>query len=244
MRSIDKIINDINVCQQHAATQLDAIHPSVRPGFEMAAREARENLVRLRQEYEQRIFSQAVAFFLAGDKEKVARFVELAHKLGNVFIANGSAVYEQLADRVEPTLGASREFSVNQLHEVILGIREIAVNAGLRGELPAPRLHNLRAVQTRDELVFYIHELVASAMGESLNTIFVSQKLIDEALARRFDGQVLAAVVVNTTPVVAAALAQPFSTKTDVTIGTEDEVDEAFVLRVFKMGKKNRQERR
>jgi hypothetical protein len=239
-RTLENILNDVQNNTRIAATELDAVHPDVRPGFEMAIREANENLARLRDEYRQRVFATSVGFFVTGEPEKVEAFASRARALANVFIVDAAQMYREIAADIEPTLGSSREFSVNQLARLSVSLQNIAKDAGLRGDLAPPPLRGIRTVQDHEAVVDYVHEIISAGVGEAINVVYATNHLLRQALTARFSGNVFAALVLNTTPDSQVALSQPFAVRTDVVIGPDDEVNEGFVLKVFENGKKNK----
>jgi hypothetical protein len=244
-RNVEQLLNEIARYEQTIGIELDAVHHSVRPGYEMAIREAKDNLPSVRDSYRTRVFAQAVGFFLSGDHNKVATFVELAVKLGNVFVADAMAIYESMALKIEPSMGYSREFSVFQIAELTRLIRNVGESVGLKpSQIQPPNPKDARVLPTHQDVVFYIRDLVTEAMGESLNALLITQKLVNEAIARKFNSSVLAAVITNARPEAQAGLGQIFGTKAEVSIGPDDEVDDAYVLRAFETGKKNRPPRR
>lgn len=243
MKTNEQLMTDIENQQRQAGTDLELVHPHVRAAFQIAAREATEQLTKSLEEYRRRLQSSAIGFFVAGAPAKTGEFRSVAVSAAkSMFFLDGLAVYERIATEVEPTIGKTREFSVQQMNQVNFAIRDIALEAGLRESLTATSLNEVRCVPTHDDLVALVRELVTSALGETFNAEVLSDQFVKQALAAKFTGNVAACIITNANAQVRGALSKTFATKSDVAIEEETEVNEDFVLSVFKSADRSKTE--
>ena len=220
---------------EDAALDLDSVPWVSRGGFEVAKREAKDALPRLRSEYSDRIFSNAIFFYPVGNEEKCQQFAAVASQVGGTFTVDAQAVYQILAQKVEPTLGQRREFAVQQFTVMNDGIDDImrAAPGQVDVTVPTSALKNLDAVPTFEALVAFIRNMVESERGKALVKLDVVRSVTDQAVSARFDAKTLAVVVLNTDEETRSALASG-NRAAVVDVDSTEEITKAFAIKVFK----------
>jgi hypothetical protein len=235
-RTTEQLVADIKQNEQIAATQLEAKPAATRTAFQLAVADAKNALRGLKADYRRRILINAVGFVVSGPK--VAEFVATAKAVApQIITLDAEKFWNDLAERIEPSFGASREFTVHQLGVLIQALREAALDAGVQADLPMPQLRDQLALPTRADVVSFLRDVVGP-VGEVLNSTALSNQLVDQALASDFTGTVLVAMVVNADNTSERELGAVFANRFEVATDVDTEVTEEFVTKVFDASKK------
>lgn len=231
-RLLENILGDIRHNEKTLATDLSIIKANVRPSYEMAAREAKEALVKLKADYQQKLLQNSYAFFLEGPKEKVAQFVDRTRKtVANAFVVSADAYYQYLGQRVDEVVGPSREFSTQQVTALMLAIRYLAREIGVDEPAP-PKLDEIRICESRDDLLAYIRDL-AMTQDHTVASAYLARQVSDAALAIDCGANNVAIVVTDCDDRDFHAIANLFGHHSVILIGKDQEVDETFVMNTY-----------
>jgi hypothetical protein len=195
-RTIEVILNDLKAALQAANIDLDGVPARSLPSFEMSKRQATDDAVVLKKEYVTRIMGISRAFVTTGDPQKALEYAAVAAREGATITVDAQELYKKIADRVEPSLGSTREFTVNQLFLLHRALEVMAAELGL-SDLSAPRLRELRVCATAADTTAYIRELVRGSCGDVLNLTYLQSVIGDRALEMDFKGQLLPIVLLN-----------------------------------------------
>ncbi len=223
-RSLEEIMKDIRATEARAATDVNLIPRATRAAFEIAVRQANERLVELRAEYRARVFSNIAAFFVTGERQ--AEFVATAEKNHGTIPFDATKLYRMIADRVEPSMGRNREFTINQWGLFVAAIRDVAVASGLTGSLPSPKLSGNSVVKlpTSQDLVAFLRNLIRTAMGDSLFIAYAGNEISTAALAAGLTEQPVTVAVINAGIDESRALAPSFSIRRSVKVPAEGDL--------------------
>lgn len=231
MTDLKQLAKNLAQTQALAKTDLEVVPYQTRASITSMVRDAQERLEKLRTEYSARIRASSVGLFVFGEPVRVAAFTEIAAAEAGVILIQGDDLYQRLASRVAPTLGASHEFGPTQLGVLHLALSDLMKAMDIR-RMEMPRLQELVATPDRVSLVAYIRKLVQASVGHELLRLVVDRAINDKALAEMFAGKVLPVAVVGLAPEEVSALAQLFTNSTSVSVGTSEdgEINEEYVL--------------
>jgi len=234
-RSLESILKDLSDAKKVSETELDTIPLAGRPGMQMAIRQAKADIPKLLEVYQQRVYTVMSVYFPFGDPAKCLAFADLAAKEGGAVKVDADRVYREIATKyVELTLGRTREFGTTQLLKVAEGLREVLAAAGYpNATFQQPKLKDVRAVPTVDHTVAYVREICENSFGTELTLVFIKKDLTDLAFATQFAGKVFRAVILNASDAERANLAGAFRRVTPVDVDSAEAIDEAFVAATF-----------
>lgn len=224
-RTLSDILTDYQKATKQAAKDLDAVPEATRPAHAVAIRAAKDALPRLRSEYFQRIMKNAYGFIVTGDEEKSKQFTQIAAESGAIVI-DGDALYNDLANRIQPTIGGRREFSVTQEGHLNEILRELVEATGHEGKLNRVSIKELRVIPTKERLVEYVRELVMRYNGTLPAQFRMQADITAQALLKGFAGKNLVVVIQGSS--VNAPAANFFKRVTRVDVDAVDEVNEKF----------------
>jgi hypothetical protein len=233
MKDLKELVKELVVTQKRAATDLEAVPPQTRASMTSMVRASQEKLAGLKAEYFNRVRASSLGMFLFGEAPRVAAFTEIASTEAGVFLIQGDALYQRLADKIEPSFGHTREFGSSQLGMLIDELKLIE-----RKELDIarpwrmPEMKAIRAIKDRIELVSYIRQLVQSAVGDDLLRLYLNQKVNQAAYDVQFAGKLLPVAIVGLDPTEVSALTALFTNAITVEVGTSEdgEVTKDYVL--------------
>lgn len=237
-RTTEDILKELKVVKKSANLDIDVIPQHIRPGHEMAKREANEKLPRLFREYLDTVFKSARGLFPNGSEDNTKQYVEVAKKEGGIVVVDGGEMYRNMAKQIEPSIGSSRDFGVTQLQLLMAMVRVISNDIGFQEPVP-PTMTELRACTTFEDLVEYVRILCERAMGNKLYVSYVTFKVADAALEADFAGKVLPVAITHTTSADRAVLASLFVANTSFNLDDADEIDAKYVISTFKKVTKN-----
>jgi hypothetical protein len=229
-RTLSDVLADYASADKLSKQDLEAVSQNTRAGFANRIRAAKDALPKLRIEYLTRILKNSAAFFVeGGDKLRVAEFKK--HAVANgAFVVDAAAIFETLADKIQRSLGVTRQFSITQTGLLDQELRELVKATGYDEAPKHVAIRDLRVVPTRERLVDYIRELVVSSNGGTPSRVAAQAALLDQTLKAKFTDPRLIVVVENTSSLDRAALAGLFSKVIPIDLDDVDgEVDERFV---------------
>lgn len=163
-----------------ADLNLDEIPHKVRPGRESQKRDAQALTNRLKLNYRDAIRKAALGFFVSGPGSE-AFTKQTLEEAQDTLVLNGAALYERIADRIEPSLGVAREFGVGQFSVVVNELRDVIAEIGVVS-LPAPKWREGYTVQNRQELIDHVRGMIESAAGVELQVYYLERQLCDAGL--------------------------------------------------------------
>jgi len=224
-RTLSDILLDYQKATKLAAKDLDSVPEIVRPAHAVAIRGAKDSLPRLRHEYFERIMKNAYGFFVTGDEEKGEQFAKIAADSGAIVI-DGDAIFKDVANRIQPTIGGRREFSVTQESHLNEALRELVEATGHEGKMNRVSIKELRVIATKEALVEYVRELITRYNATTPVQFRMQADITAQALLKNFAGKNL--VVVIRGSVTNAPAATFFKRVTKVDVDSVDEVNEKF----------------
>ena len=239
--SLKDLAEKMRVTKRRAETDLEAVPYQTRSSMANMKRNAEGQLETLRKDFANAVRRASIAVFLAGDPARQEKFAEIAKKevTGAMVVVHADAVYERLANRVQPSLGASRQFGVGQ-HQLLLGtLTDVEKELDIRWmSRPAPGSD--RAIQGHEDLVGYIRSLIRTSVGDELTKVYVDRQIVDSAVSVEFAGSTLLVIVVGSDAAETAALSGLFTHANTIPVGTSEdgEVDTEFVLKYLAQTKK------
>lgn len=231
MTDLKQLVSELVAVRKRAATDLEAAPYQTRASLTNMVMEAREKLESLKVEYFKRVRTNTAALFLFGEPARVAAFAETAYEEGAFLTIQVDSLYQSIADKIEPSFGATREFGPTQLEGVIKELRDHCRNLGVR-DMKMPQLQSLQVIGERLALVAYIRQLVQAAVGNDLLRIYVDRKVNERAEEQLFSGKTLPVALVGLDPDEVGALAPLFTNSMTIEAGTssDGEVTKEYVL--------------
>lgn len=228
---LKQLVKQLADTRKLANTDLEAVHRNVRPSMTMMVNDAKDRLEKLKHEYSQYLRSNTLGLFLFGDPSRVNKFFEIAAEEAGMNLIQGDTLYQRIADRVEPSLGMSREFGPTQMQMMIQELDDIAKEMGIR-RMDKPRLAELSATPDRISLVAYIRKLTRAVLDDELLRLFLDRRINEMAIDQQFAGKSFPLCVVGLDPVEVPGLAAIFTNSFTVDVGTssDGEVNKDYVL--------------
>lgn len=229
---LKSLVKDLAVNQKRASIDLEAAPWQTRSSLQNMKMEAQERLAKLKEQYFRVVRSNTIGIFVFGDAERVARFCTIADEKAGVVQVNGGYLYDQLTQKVNTSIGASREFGPTQLQGLIEGLRDINKDLGIR-TMRMPGIAEIVAPQNPDELKRYIRRLVQNVVGDDLVRMALDQKINEAAVNMEFAGKLFPVAVTGLEREEVAAVASLFTNTVSVEVGTSEdgEVNEDYVLK-------------
>lgn len=229
-RNLTDILADIDTATETANQDLSDVPARLQGAWQMAVREAKEAVVALTEEYSKALLANTAGLFAAGEPTKCAQFSKLSASECGTLTVHVDELYVQMAQEVEPTLGARREFGINQLAIVVRQMRDTGNRLKLTGSLAIPRVPETLVVETTEDVVACIKKLVTESNGHGLMVEFTKQAIIDRGLHAKYSDKTTRVVILGTGEPEALALKNTFRSRRIVTITPETVVDESFAI--------------
>lgn len=231
MTDLKSLVKELAVNMKRASVDLETVPWQTRASITNMKKEAEEKVKGLKADYFRRVRSNTLGLFVFGEPDRVKAFTEIAAEEAGVVAIDGGLIFDRLADSIEPTLGASREFGPAQYQRLISGLQEVKSELDIRSMI-MPQLDSLTAINSRAELVRYIRGLVTKAVGDDLTRLFVDQQINRLAVGSEFAGSVFPVAVTGLDRDEVAALVPLFTNSISVEVGTskDGEVNKEYVL--------------
>lgn len=232
-RQLPEVLAAYKSAVKKANLDLDSVPQANRPAFGIAKRKATDDLPDLKGEYLARALKTSIAAFAVGSPEKAAEFAAVAAKAGGSLTVDANATYAKMADKIWPSLGRTREFSVHQAALLDQALKELALDTGYTGRFESIKIRKLKVVSDRDELVDYVRELVFASNGVTPAVVAAQNQILEQALKAEFAGRMLAVVVVNAEAIDRQAISSMFTRTVEARVDDAEQIDERFARNVF-----------
>lgn len=158
-----------------------------RQGLEMAQRQAKDELARLREEYLDALRAQAVVVAVLGSNEHVDAFVRLAREEGVQIVVDVASPYRALANGARQSMAGGTTWTFAQVQrvwtELEVTLRELGVRQVTRG---APDIAE-RVLQSPEEVLAATRDLVRQTVRAQLIHPWMRQQLLNQALTAGVD---------------------------------------------------------
>jgi hypothetical protein len=233
-KNLETIVAEIDKASVTANKNLEDLHPNVRGGWSLAILDAKDKLKVLRGEYKTALFKSAVAIFPEGEAAKVAEFALLVRDENEGLSVNAHALYERLADALEPTFSEARTWGIAQTHKLHLLLQEVMFELSI-AEIPFPSTAQEVVVPTREALVAQVRSMLRDSVGDDLNRLYLEKLIVDEATKIRYTNERTPVLILGASQDEAPALAKFMALGSfRIKITNEDVVNKDFMIQAFK----------
>ncbi len=233
MTTLEKLDEKMATLSVTANKNLEEIPASVQGSWAYAIRSAKDELKAVRAEYRAVLLRNAVAILVEGDKAKVGEFVALAKAEGGI-VVDASALYERLANGIEPSLSNQRTWGIQQTHMLHKLLQEVMTELNLT-ELPMPARSFDAVVPTFQDVVDHCRKLLVDAVGGELNSLYLEEEIARRAFEIRYIGSTAPVLIVNAHKSDIGPLAKSFGKgEASVTVNSDDEIDKDFLAKALK----------
>ena len=236
MTELETALKQFNEQQALANTNMDDVPMRVRSGRETQKREAAANLEGYRTAYGKAL--QKSLFVIAVVGEGTDAFSKIAVEEADCLVIDGDEMLKRIIDRIEPSMGSSREFGVSQYSSLIQELRSIGMELEVES-MPSPKWSEPMAVGNRGGLLQHVRQMVESGVGLDLQTLYIQKQILAVALKSGSDRNTIPVVVTGLPRQSATALLTKIShdgrnTFVDASI----DMNKEFVLEIFNKIKK------
>lgn len=240
MKDLKELVKELAVTKKRASTDLEAVPYQTRASMTSMVQAAKEKLAELEKEYFTRVRLSSLGMFLFGEPVRVATFAEIASEEAGVFLVQGDALYQRLADKVEPSLGPTREFGTHQLGILIDELKLIMRRELDIRTMKLPEMYESPALKDRIALVAHIRRLIQRAVGDDLLRLWINKQVNELALGAQFSGKLFPVAIVGLDLREVTGLIPLFTNAMTVEVGTSDdgEVNKEYVLNQLSTFKK------
>jgi hypothetical protein len=185
----------------------------------------------LRKEYDDRLFSNAYAVVAEGDLAKVAEFEAATVAIGGL-VFNFDDLYETIACAVEPSIGFTREFGINQGFMMMQKLQYILESNGIEFQIKDPGVSFGRVVHTHQDVVDYVRDCLLKAFGNTITYLYARANLLHRALVLGHSKKALAVTFVNGGTEEEVAVTPLFKNLSIVNV-TDAVIDQNYAISTF-----------
>lgn len=236
-RKIEDILADYQAASEIASRDPSILPYNTRAGIQNAMRAAKDKMVELRKEYDDKLFSNAYAVIAEGDAAKVEQFKVATTAIGG-FVFNFDDLYEVIACAVEPSIGFNRTFGINQGFMMMQALREILESNGVEFQVKDPGVGVGVLVHTHQDVVNYIRESLLKAFGNTVVYMYVRANLLRRALTLGHAKKALAVTFTGGDGEEESAVMPLFKNMSIVDV-SDVEIDQTYAISVYnKLNKK------
>lgn len=154
---------------------------TTRAGEAMARRHAQDLLPDLEKRYAQKLRERSV-LIVPVQGPHTAAFVTIARQEGALAV-DVADLYGQIADRVERSIGAGREWAVTQYSMALDALLTRAMELGWDDLQPAmAKTFTRRAVPTRADVINAVHDVALERLGPEFGQRLARRALLQQAI--------------------------------------------------------------
>lgn len=230
------ILNELDEVQKTIDVEPNLDSPTyyrARSAWQNNIAEAKIRKAALLSELQKELLANGVAIFLIGPAGHVEEFKRIANEESSVLNIAADGLYQRLAQRIEPALGAKRTFSANENMMLISALREVGIDLKLES-LSQPQLMDVAHPENFDALVDLVRSLVRGSATDELNRVYIEDAVGKEGYAVRYKGTVVPVILTGATAEEIPTLSVSFKRSANtINIDQEVTVDKTYVLDQF-----------
>lgn len=220
-----------------ASKNLEDIHPYVRAGWAAQIEQAKTKLSGLKREYQEALIKGAVAIFLEGDAEKVREVARQVTDGGGIAL-DAHALYERIADAIEPSISEARTWGVQQVYLLHTALMEVMKELDVT-EMQMPDRSLEKVVPDRVATVAHIQQIVRDVGGDHLNRLYVERQVAVRAEAVAFSGSTAPVFLYAANSDEVAFLSNDFGKGSGtIAVDAKDEVNKEYLTQLMKEANK------
>jgi hypothetical protein len=239
-RKLEEILAEYKANVETAARDINTLPYNTRSAHQTAIRAAKDQVLVLRQEYDDVLFQNAYAVVAVGSTFKTDQFVITTREIGGVDY-NFDAVYKTLATYVNATIGFTREFGPNQGYTMMQKLEQILQINGVDFQIKDPNITTTCICSTYTDVVDHIREVLTQTFGNVLTYLLVRNNLLTQALAIGHTKKALAVTFTGSSNGQDLIAVAPLLKDVQLLDVTDATIDSAYVISIFnKMNKKNK----
>ena len=194
--NMQELVQQLSEALVVANEDVSRIEYNFRPGFVIRQNQAKQEVLRLTDEFRKRLLSHSVKVFVTGTKNKDV-FTKLVES-SQSYVTSVNELYVEIAKYLEPLVHYGGNFTSSafiRLNDTVYGF----IN---RFHLPSMTLVepiNI-GVQSFDDLVRIVKETIRKAYGDALNNSYMVNNLLDTALKVKYNKDYTLFVVTDVMP--------------------------------------------
>lgn len=200
-KDIKTLLNTIVTTEQIVNEDLSGWDSRTATGKHMAKRMAQDSLAGLLNQYRVAVFDAAVGILLEGSAADQTSFAELAEDEASTITVDAGEMYLAMAKKVFPSIGSDRLFTTTQSALMFEAIEEVATVVSAPMTLTNPiGTPPATVVRSEQECAALIRTVIRKDIKDALNKLFLENKVVEKALAVRYNSNVVPVVITNAAP--------------------------------------------
>lgn len=247
---LQTLLNEIKFCKERINMSPDDYPIRLKSAYTIAAREARDRIAKLLEEYTMAVQRNSITVAVVGSTEYTAKFEELARNVGVSLVADVSAFYKKIAEKIEPSIGQGREWTPNQHSLAIQYALHEGIDLGMKeAEYDGTVAFRNSIVRNFADTVEATRDTVRSGLKDVLVNLFVRKMLRDQAVDNNLAPESEIGVLLTglRTQDEAQALLQSWPSRASSVVAltdvpTENQVKDAFEATLESTNSSNSQE--
>ena|ERR1700677_2023473 len=194
-RTLDAVVKEYDLTKTIVNEDLSGWDYRTVNGKLTAQRQAADELVKIRQQYNALLKSvTSIVFVYGGSADRRQEFTNHVEFLNNVPVYNTDSLYARLASSTEANLGKNREINAHSVSLITGEMTTLGKELGLDSYYP-PRLSTPVPVATPKDTVAAVRDLVRTSSGDEMAALYFNDVIIKNAFNSGFNKPSLAVVV-------------------------------------------------
>ena len=192
MKTMNELVKELVETEKLANVDLEAWDWRTRPSMTSTVRDAQERLADLKKTYFARVSEMTLGVFVFGSH--AAEWAAISEAENGGIVIHADAIYNRIADMVEPVVVDSKEFSTTAMTKLIEGM----ANTGREFGVSAFNMPKFRGgpIANRAALVDHIRNIIRDTLGDDLTRMSVTRELQRKIYEKKFDGNAVALPIV------------------------------------------------
>lgn len=185
MGDLKEMLGRVVEARRLAGMNPDDYPRNTRAGFQMAANQARAELVGLERAYLTELQRRSVTVFVLGAPADVKAFVGLAGRAGVAVCCDASDTYRRIAQKVDRSIGPDRNWTAHQHALAVENALSEAVDLGFQdANIDNRRSFQPRSVQTLEAVVEAVRETIVDRLGHDIARCALRKAIAQQAVEK------------------------------------------------------------
>lgn len=234
-------LDQIEKLEKAAAMDIEAVPIKVRPGHEMAKRQAVEGLETAKEEYGEIFRKSAMCIFLAGSPEGQAKFAALAEQYADAYIVDAEKMYKNMAKNVWCLVGKNNTWTISNTPEAIQALKNEMDGCDIDSCPMFDLNYDMVLTGGEPQLAQEFKNAIRKTSEDALNKAFIERDLVQAAIAAGDASKAVGVVVMGTVLEEAKSLAKSLCAgeARNVIVDVPDQIDRESVIKALIAAKKS-----
>lgn len=233
---LNEALTNLATTEEEANLSLEDFEPKYRPGHEMRKRQAKGRLPAVRLEVKKAMMENSFPVFLFGKNSE--KFIELSKAQVDSVTVDFGATVKEMTDSVRQSVGPHKEFGPSQFATMMRAIRVTGQKIGFESFPANFNWTGTQVVNTNEDVDAVLFTYITKYLGGTFLAALIEEASVDKVKSTPVTTPTVLTFITNFPEQFVDDVGTKYMKGVFVSVNTDEDVNEDFVLNTFKEIKK------